>query len=463
MARRKSGPRGHAGHTGRGHLAYLKVERIGRVSIYKRGNTYSLYYRERGQTVRRPIDGNLTTARATASKVNAALEERRPTPFGFRKTTPRELHDRYLGSVRDVQQLALRTEDRYRAALTRFVEFCESGEIASIELFGEPEVERMIAWLRRQTRARNGMKNGKQAPYKAGGIKFILSTCRTAFAWALRQRLLPPYTSNPFQSFGIDRLRPEDDEHEPQIFTPEQEQRFFAACDEWQKPIFTILATYGLRVGELTHLLIEDVDLSAGAFHIRSKPELCWQVKTRRQRSLPLTPPTAAVLKRVIGGRKAGFVFLHREYAEGTQLPAKTFATDRALRAHLAEVAADLRAKDATVSQRDQMKAVVAYCRQLGQVPERSVRSAFMELTARAGCPEFTRVHDLRHLFSSRAQELGLNPLLVQDMLGHSTLEMTRRYTHLGLDTKRAALVQLTRALPSEPQSNATPNVSEQQ
>ena len=49
-------------------------------------------------------------------------------------------------------------------------------------------------------------------------------------------------------------------------------------------------------------------------------------------------------------------------------------------------------------------------------------------------------MHDLRHLFASRAQAAGVNPILVQDMLGHTTLDMTRRYTHLGTDSKREAL-----------------------
>ncbi len=48
MRRSKTGPRGHTGLTTRGHVAYAKVERIGKVTIYKRANTYSLYYREGG-------------------------------------------------------------------------------------------------------------------------------------------------------------------------------------------------------------------------------------------------------------------------------------------------------------------------------------------------------------------------------------------------------------------------------
>ena len=40
----------------------------------------------------------------------------------------------------------------------------------------------------------------------------------------------------------------------------------------------------------------------------------------------------------------------------------------------------------------------------------------------------------------------GMNPLLVQELLGHATLEMTGRYTHLGLEAKRTALAQITAA-----------------
>jgi hypothetical protein len=36
-----------------------------------------------------------------------------------------------------------------------------------------------------------------------------------------------------------------------------------------------------------------------------------------------------------------------------------------------------------------------------------------------------------------------MNPLLVADLLGHATLDMTRRYTHLGLDSKREAMEKL--------------------
>ena len=42
-----------------------------------------------------------------------------------------------------------------------------------------------------------------------------------------------------------------------------------------------------------------------------------------------------------------------------------------------------------------------------------------------------------------RAQEAGVNPLLVQQMLGHATLEMTGNYTHLGIEAQREALANI--------------------
>ena len=39
---------------------------------------------------------------------------------------------------------------------------------------------------------------------RVGGIKSILSTCRTAYNWAAKHRLLPPYAAHPFSAFPID-------------------------------------------------------------------------------------------------------------------------------------------------------------------------------------------------------------------------------------------------------------------
>ena len=436
---------GHTGRTAGGHTRDVKIERIGKVTIYKRGETYHLYYRQGRITQRRKVEGNLAVARTTAHKVMTALDEGRPSPIAYNRTTPEAMVKGYLGAVTNVRKLALRTQDRYRAALDRFLDFCQAEGINAIDRIEEATVETFVQWLRGQKRTRNGAAKGRRDAYQVGGVKFILSTCRTAFNWAAKHRMLPPFRPNPFILFGIDQLK--DRVSEPskeQLFTPAQERAFFAACNPWQRDVFTILASLGLRVGELTHLLIEDVDLAHDVLIVRSKPWMHWTVKTGRERQLPLLPETREILVRAIGGRKAGFVFLNAEYLSGRQRLAHVFSSPQGFKGQVERLVAELLARQPDADEREQKRIVVAFCRTMGQIPEKRLRCEFMALTQKIGCPEFTRVHDLRHLFTSRAQAAGINPILVQEMLGHTTLEMTRRYTHLGLDTKREALQRLT-------------------
>ncbi len=450
MAKASKGPKGHTGQTDSGNIRDVKVDRIGPVTIYKRGDTYYLYYRENRKSERRRVEGNLLVARATAAKVAAALGEHRPSPLGFDRTTPEQMTAGYLDYVANVQKLAWRTQDRYRAALDRFQEFCSAAEISAVDSFDERTVEDFVRWLRGQTRTRNGAKKGKQDAYAVGGVKFILSTCRTAFNWAARRRMLPPYAENAFSRFPIDKLRDTETEDEGmRIFTPEQEKAFFAACNDWQRRIFQTLAAYGLRVGELSNLLIENVDLTAGTIQICSKPELYWRVKTARRRQLPLTREMKRVFECLIADRKAGFVFLNEEFLAGTRRCAAVFGSDASFRERLQKIAADTTCNNPDATEKDQRRAVTTFCRKMGQIPVKRVQSEFCSLTEAIGCPHFTRTHDLRHLFSSRAQEEGTNPLLVQELLGHATLAMTKRYTHLGMDAKRDALERLTS--PNEP------------
>jgi site-specific recombinase XerC len=135
-------------------------------------------------------------------------------------------------------------------------------------------------------------------------------------------------------------------------------------------------------------------------------------------------------------------VFLNEAFEKGRRHPPK-FISPAAFPGQAERVAADFLAANPEADERAVKRVVVEFCRSVGQIPEKRVRCEFLAVTARIGCPEFTRVHDLRHLFSTLTQEANINPILVQEMLGHSTLEMTRRYTHLGLDAKRDALTKM--------------------
>jgi integrase len=188
--------------------------------------------------------------------------------------------------------------------------------------------------------------------------------------------MLPPFAQNPFILFRIDQLKdPAGNDGTEKIFSKEQEQTFFGACNDWQKPIFTTLAGYGLRLGELTHLLVEDVDFANDVFVIRSKPWLFWSVKTGRERKLPLLPGTMVLFEKAIGGRKAAFVFLNEEFATGRSQPTFAFNSPQAFKAHLEKVLEETLAANPDADEREQKRYVVASCRSMGQIPEKRVRS----------------------------------------------------------------------------------------
>ena len=62
--------------------------------------------------------------------------------------------------------------------------------------------------------------------------------------------------------------------------------------------------------------------------------------------------------------------------------------------------------------------------------PYDNVRRAFHTARKRAGL-EYFRFHDLRHTFASQLVMAGEDIVTVQQLMGHKTIEMTMRYSHL--------------------------------
>jgi site-specific recombinase XerD len=56
-----------------------------------------------------------------------------------------------------------------------------------------------------------------------------------------------------------------------------------------------------------------------------------------------------------------------------------------------------------------------------------------------AGLRNF-RLHDCRHHFASKLVQAGLDLYTVKELLGHSEIAMTERYSHLALDNLRVAV-----------------------
>jgi integrase len=76
-------------------------------------------------------------------------------------------------------------------------------------------------------------------------------------------------------------------------------------------------------------------------------------------------------------------------------------------------------------------------------IDPRNFTRMFGELCGRAGSAG-SGWHDLRHTCVTLLLQLGVPPRVVMEIVGHSTLDMTRRvYGHVSLDAQRNALGQL--------------------
>ncbi len=69
--------------------------RVGRVSVYRRGSRFWIYYRQ-GRQIRRPAGTSREEALALAAKINAQLAEGAPTILAFRSVGVKKLVDKWL-------------------------------------------------------------------------------------------------------------------------------------------------------------------------------------------------------------------------------------------------------------------------------------------------------------------------------------------------------------------------------
>lgn len=79
--------------------------------------------------------------------------------------------------------------------------------------------------------------------------------------------------------------------------------------------------------------------------------------------------------------------------------------------------------------------------------PYVDIKKAFRGACRRAGIKDL-RFHDLRHTFASRLIEKGVDIIKVKELLGHSTVKVTERYTHSNREERKKAVELLCKKSP---------------
>jgi integrase len=165
------------------------------------------------------------------------------------------------------------------------------------------------------------------------------------------------------------------------VVTPEEFQKVYGEASEFLKPILVTALNTGMRRSEILGLKWENVDLNKGYIRVE-------ETKNNEPRNISINKTLNKALMSVKYKASGEYVFSR----EG--VPARTFKT------------------------------------------------AFNAAIRRAGVQRFT-FHDLRHTFASNLVMAGVDLATVQELLGHKSILMTKRYSHPTPEHKKQAVEKL--------------------
>jgi site-specific recombinase XerD len=215
-------------------------------------------------------------------------------------------------------------------------------------------------------------------PLSQASIHSYAKAMRAFFIWATREARL---AENPFDNVEMPSL---PNQWRVQTFTDEEIAALFNAIDRMGTPfviqrnraILSILLDSGVRAGELLSLCVDDVDLQEGVFTIIGKG--------KKERSV------------VIGSfarRELWSYLAHFRLKENTEEPNLFLA------------------RNGTPLTYDGLKLMFQRLKELTGITRVGVHA-----------------HICRHTFATKAHRNGMRGVVLQEALGHSAFDTTRRY-----------------------------------
>lgn len=280
----------------------------------------------------------------------------------------------YASHLADERMLAAHTCRAYLADAAQLAAFC-----AGFGIDDPAEVEPLV--LRRHLAALVG------ADYARASTARKAASTRSLFALLARRGLVP---GDPAAALGT----PRGERRLPRVLTTEQVDALLAACPSTgadglrDRAVLELLYASGARVSELVGLDVEAFDLATGTARLHGKGS--------KDRLVPVGEPGCLAVERYLGDGRPE----HAAAATGPVPPALLLDA-RGRRLH-----------------------------------DRAARTIVEVAGERAGVGHVTP-HTLRHSYATHLLRGGADLRSVQELLGHSSLATTQRYTHLTRDHVR--------------------------
>ena len=220
---------------------------------------------------------------------------------------------------------------------------------------------------------------------------------------------------------GLKPLRHDTPSKERRALFVDEIERLFAASPEYLRPVWHMFAVTGIRRGELSSMLFNDVDFERKTVIVRAGT-----AKNHKAREIPLDESMLAILVEMKAAAK------HRQPVPGNTPAATDLQRERFSRDHVFVTQAN------TPWGGNLLKRFYSVCRKAdiqGAEPGGSVD-----------------IHSLRVTFTTMSMDHGANPKAVQAILGHSTLAMTMGvYAKATDQSKRNAINALPFAVLTAP------------
>lgn len=236
-------------------------------------------------------------------------------------------------------------------------------------------------------------KSSRLQTIRPASVNRELATLRHVINLAKRWKRF--YGENPVSISGLLR----EDNQRDRVLSIEEEENLLAHSADHLKPILITALNSGLRRGEILSLRWNNVDFDNNLFIITATNN-----KSKKTKRVPVNS-------------------LLRKMLSELWLKAKPSEEDLSNPSHDAK-------KNKFVFLGDDLK------------PIKDIKTAYLNACRRAGIKGL-RFHDLRHTAGTRMLESGVGIVAISEILGHSSIELTRkRYLHPG-DSLRDAVEKL--------------------